>query len=456
MSIFRRKRFWSKGKEGAYMVSSDENESSAGKNSPRNRAGSYNSYPRGSIGSACSIASPGGSDDTRSHQLSRQSSVGTRSAFEAHENGLTSSVGLLDVDSEVWDSISLQEQTVRLLASFRNPSMNMQQIQVEIKEDKLAQSRKQAAKEEERHVDPMDTETSAHLKKVVASILQQYKEASSDSGSSIGENLETESPILSDEESSEEETEDEFDFEAHIRKICRRDNGSDSESDGHGSNNSEKALKNAVRKAMRKIKRERSDELADSDNGSMKGTGNERPPNGDGSSSESSDESNDDDGSSGAGSFEMARDVDPEIQELMDGGLIIHPNGDSSNTNEYRTVYKCFMPDEGKIGSIQDPIVNQSEDTRNPPTESHREDNLASNLDENKAQDLRWPFSSFYVKEVRHETPFPKNFEALPSYRSTPASAAHPGRKRNVMLGRVWWVEWWAREDTKMKSGADT
>lgn len=438
------------------MVSSDDNESSTGKNSPRNRAGSYNSDPRGSIGSAGSIATPGGSEDARSYQLSRAGSIATRSVSKSHQNGLTSSVGSLDDDIEVWDSISVQEQTVRLLGSFRKPSVTMQQIQVEINEDKLAQSGRQAAKEEERHVDPMDAETTAHVKKVVASILRQYSEASSDSGSSTAENLETESPILSDEESSDEETEDEFDLEAHVRKICKRDSGSDSESDGNGSNNSEKVFKTAVRKAMRKIKRERSDELADSDNGSMKGTENERPPNSDGSSSESSDESNDDGNSSGAGSFEMTRDVDPEIQELMDGGPIIHPNGDSSNANKYRTIYKCFMPDEGKIGSKQDPTANQSEDTGNPPTENHREDNLASSLDDSKAQDLRWPFSSFYVKEVRHEASIPKNFEALPSYRSTPASAAHPGRKRNVMLGRVWWVEWWAREDTKMKSGADT
>lgn len=442
------------------MVSSDENDSLAGKNSPRNRKGSYESDIRGSIGSASSLASPDRSDDNKSYQLSRTGSIATSSVFEAHENGLTGSLDSLDVDGEVWDSISIQEQAVRLLSSHRKQSVTLQQIQVEMNQEKPAPSPEPPAKEEERHVDPIDDETAAHVNKVVASILKQYSKDSSDSDNSTAENSDTEIPMSPDEESEEEEDEQVFDFDAHIKKICRRDNGSDSESDGNESNTSEKVFKTAVRKAMKKIKQQRSDELADSDTGSPKAsekdTENERPPNSDDSSSESNDESSDDSSSSEVGSFEMTRDVDSEIQELMEGGLIIDPKRGQSGANEYRTVYKYYMTNEGRISSVQEPIDNHSKEAENPPKESARENNLASTLDGSKTQDLRWPFSSFYVKEVSQEGTFPDSYEALPSYRSTPASAAHPGRKRNVMLGRIWWVEWWAREDTKMKSSADT
>ena len=76
------------------------------------------------------------------------------------------------------------------------------------------------------------------------------------------------------------------------------------------------------------------------------------------------------------------------------------------------------------------------------------EHNLALTLGESRAQDLRWPFSNFYVKELKQDLgmPLSDNKDALPSYKSTVAFANYPGRKRDVIQGRVWCVEWWAKE----------
>ena len=70
----------------------------------------------------------------------------------------------------------------------------------------------------------------------------------------------------------------------------------------------------------------------------------------------------------------------------------------------------------------------------------------------NKVQNLRWPFSNLYVKDLEQDPGMPLSDleESLPSYRSTVATAFHPGRERNVMLGRVWWVEWWAKDDSRV------
>lgn len=67
MFIFRCKCFWSKGKEGVYMVSLDDNELLMGKNSLRNCVGFYNFDFRGSIGFVGSIVMFGGFEDVRSY-----------------------------------------------------------------------------------------------------------------------------------------------------------------------------------------------------------------------------------------------------------------------------------------------------------------------------------------------------------------------------------------------------
>lgn len=448
MPFIRRKRWWSKGKEGVYVVSPNVKDLSSGKEESKTRKRSY-SDTKASISSRGSIASLDTNDDSKQHNHSRKSSLGD-------------GYGSLDSleDEQVWDSISMEEKAVRLLSTHRRQSVDPKQIQVEVGQyDTVARSGR-CVEEEDPHVDPMDEETLAHVQNVVASILERYKQDSSDSDSStaVSENSELDFHVSSDEESeSDDEKGEVFDFNAHIKRICKRDDGSDSESDGNESVTSEKAYKTAVRKAMKKIKRERSDELSESDKESEKGSENEgSPKRDDNSSSESSDQDGDEsDSSSGENEkegFEMARDVDPEIQELMADGLVIDPKKGKSGAGESRTVYRYYMNNEGKIDSVSETADNLSEEDDGPSTVNTQENTLASTLEDSKAQELRWPFSNFYVKEINQEATVSENSDALPSYRSTLASASHPGRKRNVMLGRIWWVEWWAREDTKAKS----
>ena len=452
MPFIRRKRLWSKGKEGVYVVSPKVNDLSLGKKQSKTRKRSYDSDAKASISSRGSIASLDTNEDSKQHQHSRRSSFG---------NGY----GSLDSleDEQVWDSISMEEKAVRLLSTHRRQSVDPKQIQVELHDYEAVASPERRGEEEDPHVDPMDEETLTHVQNVVASILERYKQDSSDSDSStaVSENSELDFHVSSDEESEpdDEEKGDVFDFDLHIKKICKRDDGSDSESDGNESVTSEKAYKTAVRKAMKKIKRERSDELAESDKETEKGSGNERSPKSDDdSSSESSEEGGEEsDSSSGENekeSFEMARDIDPEIQELMVDGLVIDPKKGKTGAGESRTVYRYYMNNEGRIDSVSETADNLSEEDEGPSTMNTQENTLASTLEDSKAEELRWPFSNFYVKEINQEATFPENCDALPSYRSTQASASHPGRKRNVMLGRIWWVEWWAREDTKTKSSA--
>ena len=447
MPFIRRKRLWSKGKEGVYVVSPNVNDLSLGKKESKTRKRSYDSDRKASISSARgSIASLDTNDDSKQHNHSRKSSLG---------NGY----GSLDSleDEQVWDSISMEEKAVRLLSTHRRQSVDPKQIQVEVHQYDTVAKPGGCVEEEAPHVDPMDEETLAHVQNVVASILERYKEDSSDSDSStsVSKNSELDFHVSSEEESEPDDEKGEvFDFNAHIKKICKRDDGSESESDGNDSVTSEKAYKTAVRKAMKKITRERSDELAASDN-SVKGSENERSPTSDDNSSSSDQDDDESDSSSGENekeSFEMARDVDPEIQELMADGLVIDPKKGKSGAGESRTVYRYYMNNEGKIDSVSETADNLSEEDEGPSTVNTQENTLASTLEDSKAQELRWPFSSFYVKEINQEATFSENWDALPSYRSTQASASHPGRKRNVMLGRIWWVEWWAREDTKTKS----
>ena len=446
MPFIRRKRLWSKGKEGVYVVSSNVSDLPSGKKESKTRKRSYDSDGRASISSRGSITSLASNDDSKQLHHSRKSSFSNEYSLE---------------DEEVWDSISMEDKAVRLLSTHRRQSVDPKHIQVEVNENDTVASAETSVEEEDPHVDPMDEETLEHVQNVVASILERYKQDSSDSESStaVSENSELDFHVSSDEESETDKKEEVFDFDLHIKKICKRDDGSESESDGNESVTSEKAFKTAVRKAMKKIKRERSDELNESDKESEKGWANERSrKSDDDSSSESSDQDGEEsDSSSGENekeSFEMAQDVDPEIQELMVAGLVIDPKKGKTGADESRTVYRYYMNNEGRIDSVSETADNLSEEEEGPSTVSTQENTLASTLEDSKAQELRWPFSNFYVKEINQEATFSENSDALPSYRSTQASASHPGRKRNVMLGRIWWVEWWAREDTKTKSNA--
>lgn len=439
MPFIRKKRLWRKGKEGSYLVSP-----SVGRDSNNQRRDR-----EASISSASSLASLEVTDDSKKHRRSRESSLGD-------------GYGSLDSleDAQVWDSISMEDQAVRLISSHRRQSVSPEQIQVEMNEEETAEKPKKDLDSDDHHVDPIDEETAAHVQNVVASIMKRYDNLDmTDSDSSTVASEDSDLQVSSDEESDDDDGKEVFDFHAHIKKICRRDDGSDSESDGTESVTSEKAFQTAVRRAMKKIKRERSDEIVESDKSSEKGSETEEqsPKSDDDTSSEQDgDESESSSTENEKASFEMGRDVDPEIEELMKGGLVIDPKKGQNDAHDSRIVYRYFKNNKGKIDSVPDTVDNLSDDAEGPLTGNTQEDNLESTLEHSKAEDLRWPYSNYYVKEINQEAFHSENCEALPSYRSTQASASHPGRKRNVMLGRVWWVEWWAREDTKMKSNDDS
>lgn len=404
-------------------------------------------------------------DATKVEQISRASSMDD-SAFEMNGNGLhESSESLIDEDDD-WSLLSADENAVRLLSSHRKGSVALDQI---LLDETLDGQDRNVQKLVEKDVDP-------DLKDIVAAIKGERdsdaSDADSDSGSStaVSDTSDLEE-VSSDEESDVELDQEAFDIDAHINKLVE-DSDSDSDSDGNESEASERAFQKAVRKVIKRIKRERSEEILDSDEeseASEKGSETEEPPTSDADTA--SEDDDDSDGSSAKSdreSFEMDRDIDPEIAELMEDGLVIDPKMGKHDGNDSHTVYKYYFTDNGRISSAKETVKNEhppdatdepSEEGERSPEEGKQKqkDQLTSTLDESKVKDLRWPCSNFYVKEVSQDFDevLPDTEEALPSYRSTAASASHPGRKKNVMLGRVWWVEWWAREDTRTKKVPD-
>ena len=90
------------------------------------------------------------------------------------------------------------------------------------------------------------------------------------------------------------------------------------------------------------------------------------------------------------------------------------------------------------------------------PASPHSE--MPTTLKEDSVSDLRWPFTNFYVKEVQEDaeelspTGTKAHSEVFPCYKSKTVSSSFPGRKKDVMLGRVWWVEWWAENESTKES----
>ena len=203
-------------------------------------------------------------------------------------------------------------------------------------------------------------------------------------------------------DSSSEESEcQEFDIESYIDKLIKRENEKGGYSDSDDA--SENAVKNRVRKVSKKTKRvfqAPSDKSSETE--AFPSTGDSNSDAG-GQEDDPRDES-----------FEWERDV-----------YFLADNERISSSSE--TVTKKLAPEN--IGDI------------------------VRTLGERRAEDLRWPLSIFYVKEFKQNSgmPLSDKSEVLPSYRSTVATARQPGRKRSVMQGRVWWVEWWAKEDSRKK-----
>ena len=322
------------------------------------------------------------------------------------------------------------------------------------------------------------------VKDIVAAIKRQQESISesetdsSNSGSSKAASVTSDAEdVSSDQESEDEESEDEadqenFDVDAHVKKLLdggEGDSGSESDSDAEiGSDTSEKAFQKVIRKVMSRIKKERSEDFVSDDEESEmseKGSKDEKSSNSESDSSSISSEEEDDlsDASSTESEEERTKTVfNPDIAELLADGLVINSKTGQKNRQDSRVVYKYFMNDDGRICSKQETVKNEDPaqkddrsteevEEKSPKKENHQE-SLAATLNDDKVEDLRWPFSTIYLKEFDYDG---LGIQALPSYRSTEATASHPGRKRNVMLGRVWWVEWWAMEDTDRKKPAD-
>ena len=203
-------------------------------------------------------------------------------------------------------------------------------------------------------------------------------------------------------DSSSEESEcQEFDIESYIDKLIKRENEKGDYSDSDDA--SENAVKNRLRKVSKKTKRvfqAPSDKSSETE--AFPSTGDSNSDAG-GQENDPRDEL-----------FEWERDV-----------YFLADNEQISSSSE--TVTKKLAPEN--IGDI------------------------VRTLGERRAEDLRWPLSIFYVKEFKQNSgmPLSDKSEVLPSYRSTVATARQPGRKTSVMQGRVWWVEWWAKEDSRKK-----
>ena len=468
--MFRRKRLWSSGREGVYQVCGeiDKHDPLSGDSKTHQQPQDSKTRPKLKSKSNSYSLEAAADDATKLEQISRASSVDD-SAFEMNGNGLhESSESLIDEDDN-WSLLSADENAVRLLSSHRKGSVALDQI---LLDETLDRQDSNVQKMVEKDVDP-------DLKDIVAAIRGERdsdaSDVDSDSGSStaVSDTSDLEE-VTSDEESEVELDQEAFDIDAHINKLVTgKDTDSDSDSDGNESEASEKAFQKAVRKVIKKIKRERSEEIVDSgeeSEASEKGSETEEPSTSDAdSASEDDDDSDASSAKSDRESFELDRDIDPEIAELMEDGLVIDPKmGKHDGNDDSHTVYKYYLTDNGRISSAKETVKNEdppdatddpSEEGERSPEEGRQKqkDQLVSTLNESKVKDLRWPCSNFYIKEVGQDFDevTPDTEEALPSYRSTAASASHPGRKRNVMLGRVWWVEWWAREDTRMKKVPD-
>ena len=364
-------------------------------------------------------------------------------------------LGSLDTpnNAEVWHAgMSTHSGGARLLSIRRKTSLNtLQDIEVHETNSKEIEDVSENTGEK-----PQDTRNYENVQEHGVCLFDNLNGIDkSDSGSSMAVSDSSENFFAVSSDSESEEENELFDLDAHIERLCARENDSDTTSEGSESQGSEAAFNKAVRKVIRRIKRERSDEIAaDSDSGSRASSEKSSEESDDESSegdSDNDDKSNDSSLSGNRG-LKMARDLDHEFADLMENELIIDQRNGKHPKSASSVVYRDYVTRD-RIDSILETMETNPEEDEYHCVGSPMENNLASSsLDTVKVQDLRWPFSSYYIKEVQHIPKGDGVDAALPSSGSTESSPSFPGRKRNVMLGRIWWAEWWAREDTKIKS----
>lgn len=251
-------------------------------------------------------------------------------------------------------------------------------------------------KSEKNQPEEYDEYEDVDVKAIAAAISEELEGDDSEHDSdSSGSGTVSEGSDLDDDSSDEESEHEVFDFENHINKLVKRENKSESASDNDSDSDGNESVNSekVFKKAVEKAMKK------------------------------------------------IKRERSEEIVE--------------SDLESAKTSLKESETEDSPTS--EDQSASEASDTDEENENAYKFQYLARMLQANKVQNLRWPFSNLYVKELEQDPGMPLSDleESLPSYRSTVATAFHPGRETNVMLGRVWWVEWWAKDDSRMGKYAD-
>ena len=253
--------------------------------------------------------------------------------------------------------------------------------------------------------------------------------------------------MLSD---SEDEGDEVFDLRTYIDMVCEREGrSSDSELSGTNSCSSEALTRRAVRKVIKQLRKTSPYVASDSElssDGCM-------------DSIESDDESDwdsspSDDDLSLTNFSSDTNESKAEIKENKEEVLVEEPE-DVPRDNVYKIHPNNDNKTESNIDQIDNDLKEDEEEKEEDlpgmiknPNCSGENDEEVNTVELVVATELRWPLSNYYTKELDVVTQFTPDPEGpLPSYKSKKSSASVPGRKRNILLGRVWWVEWWSLEE---------
>ncbi|XP_032220646.1 clumping factor A [Nematostella vectensis] len=271
----------------------------------------------------------------------------------------------------------------------------------------------------------------------------------------------SESEYLSSEE-SDEDVNEEFDLEKYIRKLER---GTSSSEDDASSVTSEKLINRAVLRATKNFRRANVDtvkqnsdsESSDSEPEVEPKPKKEKPPKKEQSGSEQSS------GSSSEETDSFLDFTDDESISSDDTSVVSDEFNEDERVNGSQSEHTVSPFDiicmhyMGGARKEEKPVKIELQDY-----ELGHVHQLDTSLGASRVMDLRWPFTNYYVKEIDDLSSFDKdadeptntdelNPNVLPCYKSFESSALVPSRRRSVMSGRVWWVEWWAntsRTDT--------
>lgn len=311
------------------------------------------------------------------------------------------------------------------------------------------------------------------------------EEVEDDDESEAGHNID-------DEDETELSEEEEFDLDKYIEKLCQQSTDEDESDDDDESDTDSvysKDTKKAVKKVVRKLSKNNGDDSTDSEDDDDDTLSSPDLNRDDLSTSEIADnastadkdregdvESGDDDDSSfmssGESDVDYLYDDDDDDDDDSASSTGTSQNGDDADDSN----------DPESSIKLGDELLSPTNDPKNQPHDAVRKYyqdlerekcpakldvteheignmKLDSALTSRSVVSLRWPFSNYYVKEFdveyeERDSVFDEGL--LPTYKSMQSSASLPGRRRNVMSGRIWWVEWWANNlSDSGRSGED-